>query len=295
MIFVIYFCDLFRGPFLAFFHADFGKEFPSRTFWRGPSWDCPSPSSVLCHLLFRTEHFSMGRKGRKGAEKKGGRGVANKGAKRKKGRMKTGQFSPLLAFFRAQKRIFLFFLWGDPVQNRPQNPAPGGCLVSTRKSIDLRSQEDRILGKKSAWGRVGWTGQKKEERMRKNKVLGKWRRFEGNKKKTTIAPNFGALFWRHFYYKTILAAMMVRPQSVVWGLFLVVRIVRPTSLAIWHRGRSHRRPNRSGSPNRRHFASLNLKKHADFRTAGRHRRIFAGVFFWHFPVISDQVNGFSHR
>ena len=32
-----------------------------------------------------------------------------------------------------------------------------------------------------------------------------------------------------------------------------------TSLAIWHRGRSHRRPNRSESPNRRHFASLDLK------------------------------------
>ena len=44
------------------------------------------------------------------------------------------------------------------------------------------------------------------------------------------------------------------------GMFLVVRIARPTSLAIWHRRRSHRRPNRSGSPNRRHFASLDLKK-----------------------------------
>ena len=41
---------------------------------------------------------------------------------------------------------------------------------------------------------------------------------------------------------------------------LVVRIARPTSLAIWHRGRSHRRPNRSGSPNRRHFASLGLNR-----------------------------------
>ena len=39
---------------------------------------------------------------------------------------------------------------------------------------------------------------------------------------------------------------------------LVARIARPTSLTIWHRGCSHRRPNRSGSPNRRHFASLDL-------------------------------------
>ena len=44
---------------------------------------------------------------------------------------------------------------------------------------------------------------------------------------------------------------------------LVARIARPESLAIWHRGRSHRRPNRSGSPNRRHLASLDLKKHPE--------------------------------
>ena len=62
---------------------------------------------------------------------------------------------------------------------------------------------------------------------------------------------------------------------------LVVRIARPASLAIWHRGRSHRKPNRSGSPNRSHFTSLDLKKHADFAH--------------HFIVISDQANGFSHR
>ena len=76
---------------LTFFHADFGKEFPSRTLWRGASRSCPSPSSALYPFLYRTEHFSRGRKGRKGAEKRGGRGVANKGAKRKKGRAKTGQ------------------------------------------------------------------------------------------------------------------------------------------------------------------------------------------------------------
>ena len=47
---------------LTFFYADFGKEVPSQTFWRGPSRDCPSPSSVMCPLLYRTEHFSRGRK-----------------------------------------------------------------------------------------------------------------------------------------------------------------------------------------------------------------------------------------
>ena len=54
---------------LTFFHADFGKEFPSRTLWRGPSWNCPSPSCVLCTLLYRTEHFRGGEKvPRKGEE-----------------------------------------------------------------------------------------------------------------------------------------------------------------------------------------------------------------------------------
>ena len=63
------------------------------------------------------------------------------------------------------------------------------------------------------------------------------------------------------------------------GYSLVVRIARPTSLAIWHRARSHRRPNRSRSPNRRHFENTPI-----FRIAGQHRRIFAegfsGVFVW---------------
>ena len=75
----------------------------------------------------------------------------------------------------------------------------------------------------------------------------------------------------------------------------VVRIARPASLAIWHRGRSHRRPNRSESPNRRHFASLNLKKHADFShrrpTSHDFRRDFSAIFL----VSSDQANGLSHR
>ena len=79
----------FTRPRLTFFHADFGKEFLSRTFWRGPSRNWPSPSFALCTLLYRTEHFSRGRKGRKGGEKRGGRGekrggrgVASKGGKK---------------------------------------------------------------------------------------------------------------------------------------------------------------------------------------------------------------------
>ena len=37
------------------FYTDFGKEFPSRTLWRGPSWNCPCPSSVLCPKLKRAK------------------------------------------------------------------------------------------------------------------------------------------------------------------------------------------------------------------------------------------------
>ena len=62
----------------------------------------------------------------------------------------------------------------------------------------------------------------------------------------------------------------------------MVRIARPESLAIWHRGLSHRRLNRSESPNRRHFASLDLEKHPDFShrrpTSQDFRRIFLLAF-----------------
>ena len=76
---------------LTFFHADFGKEFPSRTFWRGASRSCPSPSSALYPFLYRTEHFSRGEKGEKVPRKGEEEGWPAKGAKRKKGRAKTGQ------------------------------------------------------------------------------------------------------------------------------------------------------------------------------------------------------------
>ena len=71
-------------PFLTLFYADFGKEFPSRTFWRHPSWNCPSPSSVLGLLLYWIEHFSGGEKRRKGAEKGEEEGWPAKGGKKEK-------------------------------------------------------------------------------------------------------------------------------------------------------------------------------------------------------------------
>ena len=52
-----------------------------RTFWRGPSLNCPSLSSVVCPLPYRTAHFG-GEKREKSARKRRGRGVASKGGKK---------------------------------------------------------------------------------------------------------------------------------------------------------------------------------------------------------------------
>ena len=49
------------------------------------------PSFAMCPSLHRTENFSTGSNEQKGAEKSGGRGMPSKRAKRKQGRVKTGQ------------------------------------------------------------------------------------------------------------------------------------------------------------------------------------------------------------
>ena len=66
------------------FHADFGKEFPSRTLWRGPSQSRPSPCSALCPLLYRTEHFSREKRAKRCREKGRTRGGQQRGQKGKK-------------------------------------------------------------------------------------------------------------------------------------------------------------------------------------------------------------------
>ena len=53
-----------------------------------------------------------------------------------------------------EKKIFHFFLSGDPVQNRQQNPAPAGCLFSTRKS-GSEVPEKRGLGEENCLGKGG--------------------------------------------------------------------------------------------------------------------------------------------
>ena len=77
---------------LTCFHADFGKEFASRTLCRGPSQDL-KPLSKLCAMpiALRSRALLEGKRGRKSAKKKRGRGVASKGDAREKVRAKTSQ------------------------------------------------------------------------------------------------------------------------------------------------------------------------------------------------------------
>ena len=79
-----------------------------------------------------------------------------------------------LTFFRAPaKKDFPFFLWGDLVQNRTQNPAPAGCLFSTRKS---RSEvpERGDFGEDNCLGKGGRTGQEKKKEKGCTQKGGKW-------------------------------------------------------------------------------------------------------------------------
>ena len=66
-------------------------------------------------------------------------------------------------FTHPKKRSFLFFfLWGDPVQNRPRNPAPGRSLFSTRKS---RSE----VPERQDFGEENWLGKGGVDRAKKRK------------------------------------------------------------------------------------------------------------------------------
>ena len=127
-----------RFPFLTFFHADFGKEIPSRIFWRDPSRNCPSPSSALCPLLYRTEHFSRGRKWRKCAEKRRGRGLASKGGKKEK---RTRENRSAFASFSIRK------LPPTSPPNPTPNPSPSD-LAHQNRTIAIAS-DFRVEGAKS--------------------------------------------------------------------------------------------------------------------------------------------------
>ena len=104
---------------LTFFHVDFGKEFPSRTLWRGPSWHCPFPSCVLCPLLYRTGHFSKGEKRAKGAETRGGRGAASKGVKKEKRTRENRSHSTCLLSILATSALHSSALWHFALKSLP--------------------------------------------------------------------------------------------------------------------------------------------------------------------------------
>ena len=84
------------------------------------------------------------------------------------------QDSPFFA--RQEKRIFLFPLWGNPAQNRPQNPAPPGCPFYTRKSrceVPERGDfgEENCLGKGGVdRGKKGRKDAQKKKRRSSNRV-----------------------------------------------------------------------------------------------------------------------------
>ena len=73
-----------------------------------------------------------------------------------------------LTFFRAPqeetKKDFSLFSCGAT----PSRTVPKTQPLQLER-VDLRSQKERILGKRIVWGRVGWTGQKKEKRMCKKR------------------------------------------------------------------------------------------------------------------------------
>ena len=58
-----------------------------------------------------------------------------------------------------------FFLWGDPVQNPPQNPAPAGSVSSTlyKKSTSEVPEREGFRRRKLPEGGVGWTGRKRKK------------------------------------------------------------------------------------------------------------------------------------
>ena len=96
------------------------------------------------------------------------------------------------------------------------------------------------------------------------------------------------------YVNFLLLSVVFCSLSSVCKLGLVARIARPALLAFWHRAHWHPRPNRSQSPNRKHFSSLDLEKYADFL----HRptsQDFRGNFCGTFPVNFEQPKGYLHR
>ena len=95
-------------------------------------------------------------------------------------------------------------LWGDPVQNRPQNPAPASCLFSTRKGrSEVSERED--LGEKNWLGKGGVDRAEKREKgcAKKRWVKVQWSKWIHEAQKHHLAstcskawlPNLAGLYF----------------------------------------------------------------------------------------------------
>ena len=65
---------------------------------------------------------------------------------------------------------FFLFSCGATPSRTVIKTQPLEVAFSLRERVDLRSQKEKILGKKIAWERVGWTRQKKRKKDAQKKV-----------------------------------------------------------------------------------------------------------------------------
>ena len=133
------------------------------------------------------------------------------------------QDEELTFFCTPEKRIFLFFLWGDPLQNRPQNQAlqvAFSLIQRPRSEVPERG----AFGEENCLGRVGWTGQTKKKRMRQ-----KGGRI--HKCPTAVVEHYGALSVnphapKHLSPRCLRESAQnlgAEPKGVFKGLFFTVR------------------------------------------------------------------------
>ena len=65
--------------------------------------------------------------------------------------------------------MFVFSCGATPSRTVPKTQ-PLQVAFSLLERVDSRSQKEGSLGKKITWGRVGWTGQENERRMRRKRL-----------------------------------------------------------------------------------------------------------------------------
>ena len=92
-------------------------------------------------------------------------------------------------FWGARKKGFSLFSCGATPSRTVPKTQPLQVTFSLQERVDLRSQKVGILGKKIAWGRVGWTGQKKRKKgcAKKGGSKGGYRTLTGGYRKNAFA------------------------------------------------------------------------------------------------------------